>query len=198
MTLLLRALRVDSMDRWLKLGQAGPTASEGAEVAGPPIWVIREFLPTDRDGEGLSVFEVNDKSEALTVAAAFAFESEKFEKRRYVFATVEKDKLKESGLDVVCTSGNFCHKLAESRHREIQIPNVRAAETIARLFMQGEIIQFEGRKLAIEARKFAQSDNLSYEPLARRPYSANWAWKAVLSFLGQKIVAVHGVPTKGS
>jgi hypothetical protein len=188
MTLLIRG--IVSVDRWLRFGE--PTAAEQA-VANPPIWAIREFIPKETEGEVLSLYEVGGEDEALIVAAAFAFNSKDFDKKRIVWAAAEKGGLQADGLEISCSKGRLCHELADARHREVRVATVSAAVRLAVNFIKGDVFSFEGKVIGTAARNYAREGQFIYSRLGKRDYPTNWAWKNVSQLVLEQVVSVRGV-----
>ena len=183
--------RVQASDLWAKLA----SSSIDAAIANPPLWAVRDFIPSERDGDGLSVFEVadDDDKQVEIIAAAWrmSFE-EKLESKNVLFASVRIDIILEQGLTINKTMGNLKHKVADDLHRELVIPTVEAAKLVASLFLSGDPISVEGKDIRASAIKGARNDYFDFAALVKGRGLSIPPVKHLVSFVSDRVVSVRG------
>jgi hypothetical protein len=189
MTLLLRSLA--STKQWLKFGE---TPEPPTEAIDPPLWALRECTPSERDGDGLSVFEVDNEDQARIIAGAFSFGNEKLESGRVVFAVADKDEMLNEGLAITEEPGRLRHLFADPRHRLVRVPDLRTAMRVTWHFLNGGLFSFEGKDAAEATRQAARRDQLVFTSLSKQNFVTNWQGKNLIRFVDDGIVAVKGIP----
>ena len=189
MSLLLR--RIEDVRAWTSF----PRPAEGGVAEGDiPLWALREFMPTHRDRNGLSVFEVDDEQGAEVIAGAFAFGSEALEGGRTLFAYISDEELRTLGIACVNTPGNLSHLWADDRHREIRVERINELIALATHFFNGEIISIEGRTAAGAAKAAARQNIFQLQHIHTTSFNRNWRAKNLVRFMGENIYEVRGVP----
>lgn len=187
MTLLIRSIQ--NVSSWTK---ALDGSYDPASDALPPIAIVREFIPSERDGTGLSFFEVAGEDEACVIASAFAYDKEKIDSGTYLFACVRREVLLASGLTLNVSPGKLYHKFSDERHVEIEVANLDTSITLARLFFVGDVFSFEGRLVGRISRQQARVDQFQYNHLFGSTFANNWKAKNLLRFISDNCVTVAG------
>lgn len=188
MTMLIRF--VDDYALWLDLGMAGADAGE------LPIWAIRDFLPSKRDGSGLSVYEVEDEDEALLIAGAFAFQEQKMDGGSTSFMAAERAAVEGAGISIAVTPSKLGNSFADPKHRDLHIDDMNAVNRVVRAFLNGQPLHFEGKVVGQAARSSARSNHISYSKLSDMSFATNWRAKNLLTFIKEKVVDVQGNPLR--
>lgn len=171
---------------------AGPILDASSSL---PIWALRAFMPAENDAGGLSLFEVESENEALIIAASFAFNRDKMESGQTAFISIDLDSVRKAHINVESTPGKIGHVFADPRHREIQINDLDTLQTVARLFLSGELISFEGKTVFQAAKDSARDNQFVYKSLFNNSYDGNQRFKNVLRLLREGCVSIQGVKT---
>ena len=188
MSLLIRRMQ-GNLGSWQRLLQ---DSTLEALRHSPPLWVIKDFLPTERDAGCISVFEVADEDEALLVASAFAFR-EKLEARQLYFSAAMQQ-IRSNAINVVSSNGNLDHDFADKQHREIVIGDLRDAAKIAGLFVTGTMMSFEGKSLLATAKASARQGQFNITKIcARKPLSDNAGALHTARFIGEADIRAQGM-----
>lgn len=188
MTLILRKL--ESTDVWLK-AKANEESGVGEAL---PAWGIREFVPSEKDGEGLSVFRVRDRTEALQVAAAFGMsKATSAEKGRYAFMAVEENLLSEAGINISKTPGDLGHLVVDDKHYEIRVRSSEDLLLVASTFWSGDLMHFEGRTVLKAMRDSMRRDDFDVAGQAKISPQKGVCMNA-LKFIADGAAVVRGVP----
>lgn len=167
----------------------------------PPAWALRDFTPSSRDGEGLSVYEVEysdfDDLQVREVAGAFAFHSPSgdISSGNWPFLGVEKERIAAAGLELVTSNGGHGHGVVDARHRDITLRGAEGILRATRLYIEhGQLISIEGRKAADAARDSARRNEIVYTSLFKQ--SSGGGGRNLLRFVSEQIVIATGRPEK--
>lgn len=183
MTLLLR--KIDALDPWLNEGDLAAVAAD------PPIWAVREFMPSQKDGIDLSLHEVADESEAHRVAAAWAMLNTSPEKLRIAFAAVDRSAIEDIGLTITSSGGTHNHVFSDAQHRGLTIPSQTAVVAVASAFLRGDVIVIEPRLVMRALEAEIRSNGFQTVPIARAG-TGNMAAKNLLKFIALQFCEVRG------
>lgn len=158
-----------------------------------PVFAIREFTPSAKDGLGLSLYEAADRSEALKIAAAMANTSSDMGKKAVVALAADWPSLQDAELVPTKTPGELNHSFADERHWELKISDHQSLVAVARIFVGGIIFSFEGREILNELKRAIRDDDLNFQRIAVGGPGGP-AGKHLLRFIGERVAQVSGVP----
>jgi len=115
-----------------------------------PNWVLREFLPTPRDQNIISVYEVaeNDKQALDRLASALLVS---WNADHFLFVGARRSDLESSGIIVSDDTGGTFDQQVNAWHRGLKIENVEQAQTVSRHFLTGKMAFRYSRKESLEA-----------------------------------------------
>lgn len=186
MTLLIRHL--GSTSSWVA---AGATLTD---LAGdPPLWALREFMPSERDAGGLSVFAVEGEDEALVVAGAIIMARLTIDKGAPIMvASTPLALVTTAGIEVEVTPGELHHTRADQLHRDLKIPDPSTLTLVASAFMRGDIFTFTAKEAAQAARAAIRADQFDCKAIAKIGFEGNARAKNVLKFIGEDYADVKG------
>lgn len=127
-------------------------------------WALSLFLPSEKDNGSLSVYEVDDETQARTVAAALMMKAK--DDQRYAFAVADTGAIIGAKVKVITSQGTTSHAGIDQLHRDLRIPSVAVAMTVASLFLNGDVFAFEKKELWPELSKEAAADQFNHLKLA--------------------------------
>lgn len=180
--------RVEITKNWIDLGVE---ANLAAALASPPTWAVREFLPSDRDMGGFSLYKVDDRKGALQVACAMSFNlNPKIDSGKVSFISVSTEALVNSNLQIIESDGNLRHKEVDKWHVDVIVNDVDEAVVLAKLFMAGAPISFEGKEIGQAARSAAAAELFSFENIHKIKSENNNPGRALVQFVGENILKV--------
>lgn len=182
MSLLLR--KIDLSDPWLK--------GLDEEATAPPIWAVRSFMPSQKEGNEISLHEVADEDEALRVAAAWGMLKDDPAKGNIAFAWAERVALEKAGLTLRETPGDLHHAFSDAQHRDLVLPDQASVTQAAAVFLEGDVYSFEGRVVAKALEAEIRVNAFEMAAIAGKG-STTPAPKNLLKFIRDKICEVHGV-----
>lgn len=178
MTLVLR--KIDDLKPWTKLADEDLTEM----TANPPLWAIRLFIPSIKDKGSLSFFEVENNDEAEAIAAAFNFRFFESWSQQISFIAVERKSIEEAGFAIETSLGTLNHTM-DLAHRGISPQTIEGSIKLAALFVQGEPIIFNGKKLIERAKGDARSNHFDFPPIAKEK---KFGAANLLKFIGDQVV----------
>lgn len=187
MSLLLRM--IVSTSPWIEAEKKEGGLAASAES--PPIWAVREFMPSEKDGSGLSVYEVKNEDEAELIAAAYSIHKSESAKNAVIFIALDRAAVETAGLVIRETAGDWHHVFADAQHREIIVDDMGALTRLAAVALTGEMFNFEHKSVWKAVRSQAQLDQYKFFPLARKGGSSPAALN-IVKFIGEEIVIASG------
>jgi len=188
MTWILR--KIDVVDPWLPLAEIEEVTSLQAN---PPLWAIRLFIPSAKDEGSLSFYEVDELTDAKSIAAAFGFMTGDMAKAKtkVSFVAVKRGDIEAAGFVIEESDGGLFHH-CDKQHRGISPSNLEDAAKLAGLFVAGELATFEGKIVQAAADQEARLDHFEIASLAKTG-SQSSAGRNVLTFLSNNVIQAKGV-----
>jgi hypothetical protein len=115
--------------------------TKGAQLPWPdgepvPLWALREFIPSPRDKDSLSLYEIQSEEEIEEIAGAFHFTGMGAEAQTF-FLGAETGSLAAAGFEIKSTRGTLHHSEVDGKHREVRIETFRCSANLTRLFLTG-------------------------------------------------------------
>lgn len=167
MTLLLR--RISSRKVW-----NDTFVRKSAGSATLPLWAHAEFVPTHRDQDGLSVFELHEEDRTALLKLGSAFSMINAEEGPHLFVGVAPTNLSSAGLNVRSTTGHTFDDEVNGWHREIQVTSMQDVAAVTRLFVAGEAHVVERQKAFKQMKLQAEAGRIRLvEAFGRREATAS-------------------------
>lgn len=122
---------------------------------------MSSFIPSLKDEEWLSLFEITEPNGEELVAAALTFNKGAAPVAQY-FLVVDREDLERVGLTIRKSDGKTFHPSVNDRHYEVNLPDLLSVTTALEVFMEGDYRPVEKATVWAALGQSASNDNIDF------------------------------------
>lgn len=157
----------------------------------PPIEILSEFVPPSEDRDRLSVYVVDDDSQAVIVAAALAMLVGS-DPSRTIFARADTTALAAVGLRLIKTPGETAVSIVDALHHDLVLPDRDTLNAAAANFINTDYEIIEASEVRQGFAALNQQGEYDLRGLAGAKVGSptRRIWESVLAMIAKGQVAV--------